>query len=154
MSHFDTGRYPTGAGRFASIHRSSDVLEEVVLQIAIRHGKVEVSPTLRAAVLEKVGRVGRFYDGIERAEVRFAEEHNPRISAKEVCEVTVHGHGHVVRARAAATDAFAAVDEVVDKLEIQITKLKGKLIGRSHPRRPMALATTAIDPDIDSDADL
>ena len=39
------------------------------------------------------------------------------------------------RARAAATDVFAAVDEVVDKLEHQMTKLKGKLVGRSHPRR-------------------
>ena len=110
-------------------------LKEAALQIAIRHGKVDVSPTLRATVEEKVGRVGRFFDGMDRAEVRFLEEHNPRISAKEVCEVTMHGHGHVVRARAAATDPFAAVDQVVDKLEHQMTKLKGKLLGRSHPRR-------------------
>src|SRR5688500_3842803 len=53
-----------------AVSRSSDVLKEAALQIAIRHGKVEVSPTLRAAVLEKVGRVGRFLDGVERAEVR------------------------------------------------------------------------------------
>jgi putative sigma-54 modulation protein len=105
------------------------------LQIAIRHGKVEVSPTLRAAVEEKVGRVGRFFDGMERAEVRFLEEQNPRIADREVCEVTMTGHGHVVRARASATDAFVAVDRVVDKLEYQMTKLKGKLVSRSHPRR-------------------
>lgn len=105
------------------------------MQIAIRHGKVDVSPTLRATVEEKVGRVSRFYEGMERAEVRFLEEANPRIADREVCEVTMHGHGHVVRARAAATDPFAAVDRVVDKLEHQMTKLKGKLIGRSHPRR-------------------
>jgi len=111
------------------------------LQIAIRHGKVEISPTLRAAVEEKVGRVGRFFDGMERAEVRFLEEQNPRISAREVCEVTMHGHGHVVRARASATDAFAAVDQVVDKLEYQMTKLKGKLVSRSHPRRNGTEAT-------------
>ena len=106
------------------------------MQIAIRHGKVEISPTLRATVMEKVGRVGRFYDGMERAEVRFLEEHNPRIAAREVCEVTVHGHGHVLRARASAPDSFAAVDMVVDKLEHQMTKLKGRLVSRNHPRRP------------------
>ena len=105
------------------------------MHIAIRHGKVEVSPTLRATVEEKVGRVSRFYDGIERAEVRFLEEHNPRISDREVCEVTMHGRGHVVRARASAADTFAAVDRVVDKLEHQMTKLKGKMVSRSHPRR-------------------
>ncbi len=112
------------------------------MQIAIRHGKVDVSPTLRETVVEKVGRVGRFYDGIERAEVRFIEEVNPRIADREVCEVTMHGHGHVVRARAAATDPFAAVDRVVDKLENQMTKLKGKLLGRSHPRRTASVESS------------
>jgi putative sigma-54 modulation protein len=112
------------------------------LQIAIRHGKVDVSPTLRATVVEKVGRIGRFYEGMERAEVRFLEEANPRIADREVCEVTMHGHGHVVRARAAATDPFAAVDRVVDKLEHQTTKLKGKLLGRSHPRRTASVESS------------
>ena len=105
------------------------------MEIAIRHGKVEVSPSLRTAVEEKISRVGRFLDGMDKAEVRFTEERNPRIPEKEVCEVTMHGHGHVVRARASATDCYAAVDRVVDKLEHRMEKLKGKLIGRSHPRR-------------------
>ncbi|MDP8992010.1 MAG: sigma 54 modulation/S30EA ribosomal C-terminal domain-containing protein, partial [Actinomycetota bacterium] len=73
--------------------------------------------------------------GMDRAEVRFFEERNPRIAEKEVCEVTLHGHGHVVRARAAAPDAMAAVDLVVDKAAHRLEKLKGKLVGRSHPRR-------------------
>src|SRR5437899_12206668 len=72
---------------------------------------------------------------MDHAEVLFSEERNPRISEKDVCEVTMTGHGHLVRAKAAASDPFAAVDRVVDKLEHQIEKLKGKLIGRSHPRR-------------------
>lgn len=105
------------------------------MDIAIRHPKVEVSPVLRQAVEEKVARLNRFLDGMDRAEVRFSEERNPRIAEKEVCEVTMHGHGHIVRARASATDAFAAVDRVVDKLEHRMEKLKGKLLGRSHPRR-------------------
>jgi putative sigma-54 modulation protein len=105
------------------------------MEIAIRHGKVEVSSALRATVEEKVGKVGRFLDGMDKAEVRFSEEKNPRIAEKEVCEVTMHGHGHVVRARASASDSFAAVDRVVDKLEHRMEKLKGKLLGRSHPRR-------------------
>nr|MBA3655212.1 sigma 54 modulation/S30EA ribosomal C-terminal domain-containing protein [Actinomycetota bacterium] len=54
---------------------------------------------------------------------------------KEICEVTMHGHGHIVRAKAAAADPLAAVDRVVDKLEHRMEKLKGKLVGRSHPRR-------------------
>ena len=105
------------------------------MEIAIASRNLEVSDSLRSTVEEKVTRLGRFLDGMERAEVRFFEERNPRIAEREVCEVTMHGHGHIVRARAAATDVFAAVDRVVDKLEHRMEKLKGKLVGRSHPRR-------------------
>ena len=105
------------------------------MEIAIASRNLEVSDSLRSTVEEKVTRLGRFLDGMERAEVRFFEERNPRIAEREVCEVTMHGHGHIVRARAAATDVFAAVDRVVDKLEHRMEKLKGKLVGRSHPRK-------------------
>ena len=108
------------------------------MDISIQGRNVEVSDTLREAVDEKLSRLVRFLDGMERAEVRFHEERNPRIAEKEVCEVTMHGHGHVVRARATAGDTFAAVDRVVDKLEHRIEKLKGKLNGRNHHRRPGA----------------
>jgi putative sigma-54 modulation protein len=106
------------------------------MDIAIQARNIDVSDTLRSSVEQKIARLSRFLDGMERAEVRFSEERNHRIPARDVCEVTVHGHGHVVRARAAAPDTFAAVDRVVDKLEHQMIKLKGKLVGRSQPRRP------------------
>ena len=109
--------------------------EERTVDISIQGRNVEVSELLRATVEEKVTRLGRYLDSMERAEVRFLEERNPRIADKEVCEVTVVGHGHIVRATAAASDTFAAVDRVVDKLEHRLEKLKGRLIGRSHPRR-------------------
>jgi putative sigma-54 modulation protein len=105
------------------------------VDIAIRSRKLRVSKAMRAAVEEKVSRLSRYLDGMERAEVWFAEEQNPRIADKEICEVTMHGHGHIVRAKAAAPDALGAVDRVVDKLEHRMEKLKGKLVGRSHPRR-------------------
>ena len=112
---------------------------EHLLDISIRGRNVDVSEALRQTVEEKVTRLTRFLDGMERAEVRFTEERNPRIVERDVCEVTMHGHGHIIRARAAAPDAFAAVDRVVDKLEHRMEKLKGKLVSRSHPRRPASL---------------
>ena len=105
------------------------------MDIAISGRHVELTDALRATVTEKVTKAGRILDGMDRAEVRFSEDRNPRISEKEVCEVTLFGHGHIVRAKAAAPDLFPAVDRVVDKLEHRLSRLKGKLVGRSHPRR-------------------
>jgi len=109
--------------------------QEGGMDIAIHGRNIEVTEALRSTVEDKVTRLSRFFEGMERAEVKFSEERNPRIAEREVCEVTMEGHGLIVRARAAAPDTFAAVDRVVDKLEHRIEKLKGRLIDRSHPRR-------------------
>ena len=97
------------------------------MEITVSARHTEVSDALRAAVEEKIGRLSRFLDGMDRAEVHFTEERNPRIADKEVCEVTLEGHGHHVRCKVAAPDGFAAIDVAVDKLEHQLHKLKTKL---------------------------
>jgi putative sigma-54 modulation protein len=134
----DSGDGGEGVKSLARDDEKRGVME---ISIAARH--CEVTDQLRAAVQEKVTRLSRFLDGMDRAEVRFTEERNPRIADKEICEVTMHGHGHVVRARAAAPDPLMAVDRVVSKLGHRLEKLKGKLVGRSHPRRSGSLGSQA-----------
>lgn len=115
------------------------------MQIAVRGRHVEVPEHVKAHAIEKLGKLDRFLEGMDTAEVRFTEERNPRIADRETCEVTLHGHGHVVRAKASATDICAAVDRVANKLEHSLEKLKGKLVARSHPRRS-TLPTKAASP--------
>src|SRR5687768_16819181 len=115
------------------------------MDITVSRRHVELSESLRAVAVEKIGRLDRYLDGMDRAEVHFYEERNPRIADKDVCEVTIEGHGHHVRARVAAADPFAAVEKVADKLEQQLHRLKTKLVGRSHPRRPATVPVTAGD---------
>jgi putative sigma-54 modulation protein len=103
---------------------------EVGMEITVSARHVAVSDELKSYAESKIGRLDRFDGAMERAEVRFKEERNPRISAKERCEVTIYGKGHVVRAHGAAFEQFAAVDLVVDKLELQLTKLKTRLKDR------------------------
>jgi putative sigma-54 modulation protein len=115
------------------------------LEITVSAQHTDISPALRAAAEEKIGRLSRFLDGMERADVHFSEEHNPRIVDQEVCEVTLEGRGHHVRCKVAAADGFAAVDRAVDKLEHQLHKLKTKQLPRKA-RRPEAMVATEIDP--------
>jgi putative sigma-54 modulation protein len=105
------------------------------VDVSIRSRNVEIPRAVRRATEEKVSRLARFLDGMDHADVVFSEEKNPRIAQREVCEVTIAGHGHLVRAKAAGADPVMAVDRVVEKLEHRLGKLKGKLVGRSHPRR-------------------
>jgi putative sigma-54 modulation protein len=113
----------------------------VDITVSARH--IDISTALRAAAEEKIGRLGRFLDGMLRAEVHFSEEQNPRIADREVCEVTMEGKGHHLRCKAAAGDQFAAIDRAVAKLEQQLHKAKTKKVLQTHrgPRRGAAAAT-------------
>lgn len=105
------------------------------MEIVIRSRNAEVPDRVRAAALEKLPKLTRLFDGIDHAEVLFASARNRRITEPETCEVTVRGHGHLVRAKAAGVDQFVALERVLDKLAHRIERLKGRLLGRSHPRR-------------------
>jgi putative sigma-54 modulation protein len=104
------------------------------VQVVIRSRNIELTERLRALAEDKITRVTKFFPGMDQAEITFFEEKNPRIANHDVCEVTLHGHGHHIRAKANAIDAFAALDLVVDKLAHQLAKLKDKLVTRHHDR--------------------
>ena len=102
------------------------------MQVTVSRRNTDVSDQLRSMAEEKIGRLSRFLDGLDHAEVHFWEHKNPRIADKEVCEVTIEGRGHHVRCKVQATDGFQAVDKAYDKLEQQLLKLKTKLNNRNH----------------------
>ena len=92
------------------------------------------------AVLQRRGQIRRLrlieHERVERAEVRFNEEHNPRIVDKEICEVVMTGHGRVVRARAAAPEALAAVDRVVEVRAAEVDQLRAAHLAGIQADRP------------------
>ncbi len=102
------------------------------MEITVSSRHTELSEGLRSIAVEKISRLGRFLEGMDHAEVHFTEHRSSRNPNRQVCEVTMSGHGHHVRCKVAAPDAFAAVDIAVEKLEHQLHKLKTKLLRRSH----------------------
>jgi putative sigma-54 modulation protein len=123
----------------------------VEITVSSRH--TEVSELLRESTVDKIGRLGRFLEGMDRAEVHFSEEHTRKAADKEVCEVTLVGHGHHVRCKVSAPDGFAAVDLAVEKLEHQLHKLKTKLVKRNHAngKRANGNGSTPAQPEMDDE---
>ena len=102
------------------------------MQVTVSRRHTEVPESLRVMAEEKIGRLGRFLDGLDHAEVHFSEHKNPRIADKEVCEVTIEGHGHHVRCKVQAPDGYQAIDKAYEKLEHQLHKLKTRLNRRKQ----------------------
>ncbi len=123
------------------------------MDVSVSGRNVDVSDQLRLMAEEKIGKLDRFLRGLERAEVHFIEEKNPRIEEREICEVTLVGHGHHVRCKVSGVDEQQALDRAVDKLEHQLHKLKTKQkrydkhAKRGHGIEPAELMPTLSDPE-------
>lgn len=105
------------------------------MDVTVSSRHVELSAAQKSAAEEKISRLSRFFEGMDRATVHLYEEQNPRIAdKKDVCEITVIGHGRHVHAKCAAPDPSSAVDAAAAKLERELRDLKERLVSRSHPR--------------------
>ncbi|MBA4370657.1 MAG: ribosomal subunit interface protein [Coriobacteriaceae bacterium] len=103
------------------------------MDITVKGRHIELSQALRDYAENKVGRVDKILENMIRGvEVELHAEKNPSIENNQVAEVTIHTKGHVIRAREAATDMFAAIDLVSEKLETQARKYKGKVVDRHN----------------------
>jgi ribosomal subunit interface protein len=105
------------------------------VDITVSSRDAEITAALRTACEEKIGRLARFDDDLDRAEVHFFENTARKTADREVCEVTLVGRRNHLRAKVAAPDRFIAVDRVVNKLEHQLAKVKTRRDRRSQPRR-------------------
>ena len=103
------------------------------MDITITGRKVKVSDSVRDAVERKIGTLDRFVSDLDRAEVVFSEEKNPRIAERERVEITLVGHGHQVRAVVAGTDQHQAIDLAVEKHGKQLRKLKTRVARQHRP---------------------
>lgn len=97
------------------------------MQVNISSRRTVVSDRLQDLTRSKLSRLDKYVPGLDRADVHFCEERNPRISDKEICEVILEGHGHHVRTKVTAPDPYTAIDRATEKLEHQLHKLKTKL---------------------------
>ena len=104
------------------------------MDIAIRSRNLELTDSLRRTVEDRVIRLTRHFADLDRAEVCLREERNPRITERDVCELTVSGPGLKLRAKAAAADAISALEAVVIKIERRMAKMKGNIFARTRPR--------------------
>lgn len=109
------------------------------MEVTVSGRHTRVSESLRRQAEDKIGRLEKYLDGMDRAEVHFWEEKNSRSRNKEYCEVTMEGHGHIIRCKVSAPDGFTAVDLAVDKLESQLRKLKTKVKKRYKSRQRVTI---------------
>jgi putative sigma-54 modulation protein len=102
------------------------------MQFQVKGRNLEVSDAIRSYAEEKLGKLERQLTD-PRVELELAVEKNPSISENHVAEATIWTKGPVLRAREASSDMRASIDQLVAKLERQVSRYKKQ--GRSRRRR-------------------
>jgi ribosomal subunit interface protein len=102
------------------------------MQLTVKGKNTTVPEKVRTRAERKLAKLERFDNRILAVDVEFSEERNPRVADPHRVEVTVTTKSGLVRAHANATDPAAAVDQVVDRLQRQVKKLKGRRVDRTQ----------------------
>jgi len=93
------------------------------VDIVVKGRNVEVPDHFREHVSDKLAPSERLDSRVFRFDVELAHEKNPRQSAHcQRVEITCYSKGPVIRAEAAASDFYAALDAATLKLEARLRK--------------------------------
>ena len=92
------------------------------MQILVTGRHVEVTDEVREYIQTKAGRLTKYYDRIHEIEVILDHE-SEQFSAEMIVRA---GRKHTFVAHGTGPDTFALVDEILEKLERQLTKHKEK----------------------------
>ena len=107
------------------------------MQLHVKGRNLEVNDSMRSYVERKLQKLDRRVHDLTEVEIELAVERNPSIADSQVAEATVHLKGRTLRAREAARDMQAAVDQLADKLVRQVRDLHEKRVGgRKHFTAP------------------
>ncbi len=111
---------------------------------------IDVSDAMRSYAEEKLGKLDRFSDQIVDAKVVMSYAQGNETPAR--VEVQLNVPNGIVRAEESGQDPYAAVDMVVDKLERQLKRFKGKMMAKrtyDEPPPPPLLPPQDDEPDGD-----
>lgn len=93
-----------------------------VMRMNVRGKNIEITPALREYVEKRVGKITKYFDGIDEISAILKVE-----KGQHIVEVTVPINGMLLRGEESTTDMYTSIDQVVDKIEKQIEKYKTKL---------------------------
>ena len=102
------------------------------MQINIRTHHVNITEPIKAYVEKKLSKLDKFFDHIQELSVDLEYSDVSDHNLRHVITVTAWVSGSVLRAKESASDMYASVDMVFDKLEKQLTKYKEKLKSRNR----------------------
>jgi len=96
------------------------------MNLTISGHRLEITPALRSYVSTKLDRVIRHFDQVVDVRVLLTVENQKEKAKRQRAECRIGVKGNDLFAESSHEDLYAAVDELVDKLDRQVAKYKEK----------------------------
>ena len=87
---------------------------------------IEVTPGLRNAVEEKIGKLEKYFNPDTEANVTLSVE-----KERQKIEVTIPVKGNIIRSEQVSNDMYVSIDLVEEIIERQLKKYKNKIVGHN-----------------------
>jgi putative sigma-54 modulation protein len=109
------------------------------MNLTISGHHLEVTPALRTYVTGKLDRITRHFDQVVDVKVLLTVEKQKEKEKRQRAECNIHVKGNDLFAESAHEDLYAAVDELMDKLDRQVVRHKTRVTDHHHaaPKRMM-----------------
>ena len=88
---------------------------------------IEVTPGLKDAVQEKIGKLERYFNQDTEANITLSVE-----KGRQKIEVTIPVKGHIIRAEQESSDMYVSIDLVEEVIERQLRKYKTKIVDKKQ----------------------
>ena len=99
----------------------------MTMRYKISGKNIEVTPGLKDAVQEKIGKLERYFNQDTEANITLSVE-----KGRQKIEVTIPVKGHIIRAEQESSDMYVSIDLVEEIIERQLKKYKKKLIDKKQ----------------------
>lgn len=109
------------------------------MNLTISGHHLEVTPALRSYVTTKLDRIIRHFDQVVDVKVLLTVENLKEKERRQRAECSIHVKGSDMFAESSHEDLYAAVDDLVDKLDRQVVRHKSRVKNHHHqaPKRQM-----------------
>jgi putative sigma-54 modulation protein len=102
------------------------------MNLTISGHHLEVTPALREYVVSKLDRVTRHFDQVVDINVLLTVEKQKEKERRQRAEVTLHVKGRDIFVEQSHEDLYAAIDQLMDKLDRQVCRHKEMLQAHNH----------------------
>jgi putative sigma-54 modulation protein len=102
------------------------------MNLTISGHHLELTPSIREYVQNKLERVRRHFDHVIDVSVILAVEKLSEKEKRQKAEINLRVRGKDLHAESIAQDLYDAIDTLIDKLDRQVMKYKSKVQDHQH----------------------